>query len=183
MRRGNDRGVVLILAMLMVLVLAGLAMGAVAGVSGLMSRTGGSRVAAQAGNVTTSGTEGTMAFAAQNPSAYIQFVTAQGGRISMGDVAANYFDLAQDGTGSFGRDVTPLTLATWGARMTGALTTHRAPGFGLGEYCFRKYVARVDGAYRNDVDPANRQAFLLNLDRNAQAGALAELFVGPISCP
>lgn len=179
----RTRGMALIIALLVILVLSALSLVALQATSNRLNLAGTARIAVVARQVTASGTEGTMSFAAQNPSGFIDFVMATNGVVPMNTVSPIFFDMNPDGSGSFGREVVSVETAFWTSRMISALTTHRAPGYQLGEYCFRKYVSMTDGVYRNDVDPANPVDLRRNIERNAQARALANLFVGPIGCP
>ena len=177
------RGMALLIAMLVILVLSALSLVALQATSNRLNLAGTARVAVVARQVTASGVEGTMSFAAENPSGFTDFVMATNGQVPMAAVSPTFFDMNPDGSGSFGREVVSVETAFWTSRMISALTTHRAPGYQLGEYCFRKYVSMTDGVYRNDVDPANPVDLRRNIERNAQARALANLFVGPIGCP
>lgn len=177
------RGMALIIAMLVVLVLSAVSLVALQATSNRLNLAGTARVATVARQVTHSGTEGTMSFAARDPSGFTQYVTAMNGLVPMTAVSGQFFDLAADGSGSFGREVVSVETVGWSSRMASALTTHRAPGYQLGEYCFRKYLSLTDGVYRNDADPADPTDLRRNIERNAQARSLANLFVGPITCP
>lgn len=181
--RRRARGMALIVALLVILVLSALSLVALQATSNRLNLAGTARVAVVARQVTASGTEGTMSFAAQNPSGFTDFVMATNGVVPMTAVSPAFFDMNADGSGSFGREVVSVETAFWTSRMISALTTHRAPGYQLGEYCFRKYVSMTDGVYRNDVDPTDPVDLRRNIERNAQARALANLFVGPIGCP
>lgn len=181
--RCRTRGMALIIALLVILVLSALSLIALQATSNRLNLAGTARIAVVARQVTASGVEGTMSFAAQNPSGFTDFVMATNGLVPMTAVSPVFFDMSPDGSGSFGREVVSVETAFWTSRMISALTTHRAPGYQLGEYCFRKYVSMTDGVYRNDVDPANPVDLRRNIERNAQARALANLFVGPIGCP
>ena len=175
-RRGpDDRGAVMIIALLLMLALTGLGLGAMTGATNDMDLTGSSRVSAVARSIATSGAEGTMAFAGLNPSGFTQFVAARGGVVQMTDLSASFFDASTTGDGSFGREA---MAGAWVTRTEAALTTHRAPGFQLGEYCFRRYITSTDGTYVQEgvTDSLGR-------DRNVQARAMTALFVGPVDCP
>ena len=131
-----------------------------------------------------SGAEATMAFAGMNPSGFTQFVAVRpNGEVKMGDLSGTFYDTATDGSGSFGRDGVSVNTAFWQSRMTAALTTHRAPGFQLGEYCFRRYISETDGVYRNDLPPGTANSLTLTVERNSQARSMAAMFVGPVACP
>jgi hypothetical protein len=173
----------LILAMLVVLVLSGISLVAVQATYTRLNLAGTARVTQVARQVSLSGAEGTMALAALNPSGFNQYVEANNSLVQMEAISGEFFDLSPDGSGSFGREIVSVETAFWQSRMVASLTSHRAPGFQLGEYCFRKHVSVTDGIYRNDADPTDANAISQAIERNAQARALANLFVGPITCP
>lgn len=181
--RTGDRGAILIVALLLILALTGIGLVAAQTASNDLNLAGNTRVAQVARNIASSGAEGTMAFAGMNPSGFNQFVAAKGGVIEMNDLSGAFFDPAMDGTGSFGRDGVSVNTAFWQSRMQAALTTHRAPGFQLGEYCFRRYITLTDGVYRNDLPSGTPNALSLTIDRNTQARSMTAMFVGPVTCP
>jgi hypothetical protein len=175
-RRGpGDRGAVLVIALLLMLALTGIGLAAMTSAANDLDLTGSARVSAVARAIASAGAEGTMAFAGMNPSGFTQFLSAQGGVVQMGDLSAGFFDTSATGNGSFGREA---MAGQWTTRAESVLTTHRAPGFQLGEYCFRRYITSTDGTYRQEgVTEA------MGRDRNALARAMTALFVGPVDCP
>jgi hypothetical protein len=177
----NDRGAILIIALLLLLALTSIGLVAMQAASNDLNLTGNARVAQVARNIAMSGAEGTMAFAGMNPSGFNQFV-ATNANIQMTSLSDAFFDTtATDGTGSFGREGAAMSTALWQSRMLAALTTHRAPGFQMGEFCFRRYITQTDGLYSSD--PLGAAATALTVERNAQARAMTAMFVGPVACP
>lgn len=175
-RRGpGDRGAVMIIAMLLMLALTGLGLAAMTGATNDIDLTGSARISAVSRAVASAGAEGTMAFAGLNPTGFTQWVVAKNRIVNMGDLSADFFDDSTAGDGSFGHEA---MVGSWTTRITSALTTHRAPGFQLGEYCFRRYITATEGTYEAPgvADP-------LRLERHAQARAMTALFVGPVDCP
>ena len=189
LRSRDDSGAILFIVLLMLLALTGIGLVAMQSASNNLNLTGNSRVAQVARNIASSGAEGTMAFAGLNPSAFTQFVAANldpvdgKGLVAMGDLSNNFFDSSTDGSGSFGWDGVTVNTARWSSKMVTALTTPRAPGFQIGEYCFRRYTSETDGMYRNDLPTGTANAQSLTVDRNAQARSMATMFVGPVACP
>ncbi len=189
----DDRGSILMIALLVLLALTGIGLVAMQNASNDLNLTGNSRVAQVARNIATSGAEGTMAFAGMNPSGFIQFVAGRfvaAGQatpavpyavIKMEDLSGTFYDTTTaNGLGSFGREGANMSTATWESRVPVALTSHRAPGFQVGEFCFRRYISETDGYYRNDV---NTNATVQTVERNAQARSMTAMFVGPVACP
>jgi len=179
----QEAGYILIVAMLVLLALTSLGIAAIEVASNHLNLTGSARIAHVARTIAASGAEGTMAFAGMNPSGFTQLVAAQNGVVQMRDLSANFYDTSTNGSGSFGREAVTMNTAFWQSRMTSAVTTHRAPGFQVGEYCFRRYISETQSVFRNDLAPGSQNAETLTLDRNAQARAMAAIFVGPVGCP
>lgn len=179
----RPRGYILIVAMLVLLALTSLGIAAVEVAANHLNLTGSVRIAQIARTIAASGAEGTMAFAGMNPSGFTQFVAAQNGVVQMRDLSAGFYDPSTDGSGSFGREAVTMNTAFWQSRMTSAVTTHRAPGFQVGDYCFRRYISETEAVFRNDLPPGSPNARTLTIDRNAQARAMAAIFVGPVGCP
>ena len=177
------RGMALIVAILIVLVLSGLSLVALQAASNRLHLAGTARIATVAKSVAASGVEGTLALAASAPSGFSQLVSATNGQVPMSAVHSNFFDLATDGSGSFGREVQSMQSAGWNSRMLSMLTTPRAPGNLSGMNCFNKYVALTNGMYANVPDPGVTPDPQTNIDRNAQVAMLSNLFVGPNICP
>jgi hypothetical protein len=181
-RTPHDRGTVLLLAMLVILVLAAVSMVAVQAAVNTMNRTGSFRVGMVAYDVTQAGSEATMALAASNPEAFNQFLEAKSFRVRMSDVSPTFFDLTPaDSThsgGSFGREFGAVGGVDWETSLFNSGLSHRVPGFSSGEFCFRKYLATTDGYYGNQA--------VVNADdvlRNSQKRFMASIFVGPVECP
>jgi len=166
---------VLILTMLVLLVLSAIALTAVQSVSNHIARAGSFRVGSVAYGVTEAGSQATMAIGAANPSAFNDFVATHNYRVTMGDVSRNFFDTAAGG--SFGREVQNVGGANWVSRLSNPISSHRAPGYAVGEYCFRKYFATTDGTYGNQ-NVQNPDDVL----RNTQKRFLTTIFVGPVGC-
>ena len=132
--RRSDRGVVLVIAMLLMLALAGIGIAAIRSASNELNISGNARISQVARNIAAAGAESAMAFAGSRPSAFLQYATARGVRIPMANLSAAFYDTAVDGTGSFGRDGATMDNARWEGRLSDdPVATHRAPGFQVGE--------------------------------------------------
>jgi len=166
---------VLILALLVLLVISAVAFAAVQSVTNTMARAGSFRVGTVAYGITASGSEATMALAATNPAGFNDFVMANGNQIVMGDVSNIFFDNGL--FGSFGREIGNVGGANWVTRLANPISSHRAPGYAIGEYCFRKYFATTDGTYGNlsVTTPGD-------VIRNTQKRFMTTIFVGPVGC-
>ncbi|NOZ02350.1 MAG: hypothetical protein GXP54_10735 [Deltaproteobacteria bacterium] len=174
-RASSDRGMVLILALMVLLVLSALSFAAVQSVTNAMSRAGSYRIGVVAYGLTAAGSEATMAMAALNPSGFNDFVAANGFQLSMGDVSNKFFDTAEDG--SFGKELANVGGANWVSQLSNPISSHRAPGYAIGEYCFRKYFATTNGVYGDQVVATPGDVL-----RNAQKRFMTTLYVGPVGC-
>lgn len=166
---------VLVLTMLVLLVLSAIALAAVQSVTNHLARAGSYRVGSIAFGVTEAGSEATMAIAAINPGAFNEFVATHGFRVRVGDVSQIFFDTSAGG--SFGREIQNVGGANWVSRLSNPISSHRAPGYAVGEYCFRKYFTTTDGTYGNNevVTPDD-------VLRNTQKRFLSTIYVGPTGC-
>jgi hypothetical protein len=184
--RHGDRGIVLILAMMVIVVLGAVALVSVQSTVGITSRSGSFRNSRVAHNVTAGGSEATMAMGAWNPKGFNDFVVSHGFKVSMADVSPAFFDMAS--MGSFGREVANVNTAGWGTRLSDPVSSHRAPGYEIGEYCFRKYFSRTDGYYMNEPLPpsgslsAEEQDKVDLIERHSQKRFLTTMYVGPVDC-
>jgi hypothetical protein len=165
---------VLVLSLMVLLVLTAIALVAVQAVMNFMSRTGSWRISRVANGITTAGSEATMAVAAQSPAGFNQFLQTHAFRLNMGDVSPAFFDMTAGG--SFGVEVANVNSAGWVSLLANPISSHRAPGYALGEFCFRKYTSLTSGTFRNDTDAT------VSLDRNADKQYVATIFVGPVVC-
>jgi hypothetical protein len=104
--------------------------------------------------------------------------------MGMTDVSSAFFDLTPN-TGSFGREIVNVGTVGWSSQLANPVSSHRAPGYEMGQYCFRKYLVTTSGLYRNDVvnaaNPAGADA-LINLERNAARQAMTSMYLGPVPC-
>lgn len=173
----GDRGMILILALMILLVLSALSFAAVQSVSNSMARAGSYRTGMIAYGITAAGSEATMALAATNPAAFNDFVAANGYQMVMEDVSGNFFD--NNAWGSFGREIATGAVggADWVTQLSNPISSHRAPGYAIGEYCFRKYFATTDGVYGNDVVTTRGDVI-----RNSQKQFMSTIYVGPVGC-
>lgn len=180
---GDQRGYVLLLALLVMLALTAIGLVAIRSTANDITFAGAQKVTSMAQNVTASGVEATMVFGAMNPTGFIDYVNINNGNVAMADFSAGFFDNAVDGNGSFGREVTNVNNVFWQSRMTNAQTSARAPGYQLGEHCFVRYTAYTDGTYGNQPNLVDPLDITRNVERNALARDLTLLYVGPVACP
>lgn len=171
----HSSGMVLILTMLILLVLSAIALAAVQSVTNHLARAGSYRVGSVAYGVTEAGSQATMSLAAINPGGFNEFVATQGFQVTMGDVSNFFFDTSAGG--SFGREIGNVGGANWVSRLSNPISSHRAPGYAVGEYCFRKYFSTTDGTYGNNLVTSPDDVL-----RNTMKRFLSTIYVGPTGC-
>ncbi len=174
-RVAASRGMVLILTMLVLLVLGAIALAAVQSVTNHLARAGSYRVGTVAYGITEAGSEATMSLAAINPGAFNEFVATHNLQVTMGDVSDIFFDT--NAGGSFGRELGNVGGANWVSRLSNPVSSHRAPGYAVGEYCFRKYFSTTDGTYGNNQIQSPDDVL-----RNTMKRFMSTIFVGPTGC-
>ena len=179
----HDRGVILIIALLLILALTGIGLVAAQTVSNDLNLTGNSRVSQVARNIASAGTEGTLTLAALGPRRFYDFVDNLqriARPLEMNDLATSFFDTAMDGSGSFGRDGVSMNTAFWTGTVQAPWSVLIARGYDVDTYYFQRYVFQLDGFYRNDLPASAPNARTLTIDRSSQARSMAVFSVGPV---
>ncbi len=198
-RTAADRGTVLFLTMMVLLVIASIAFVAVGSTVNNVSRVGSFRNSMVAYNVTESGSVATMALGASNPAGFGAFIASHGYTVGRVDISSLFFDTGR--SGSFGQEIDNVAIADWTTRLSSPITSHRAPGYDVGTYCFRKYYAITDGWYQasakcSDLTRARLDALTAaggasaeeaaeaqrEMERCSQKRFVSSMYVGPVAC-
>jgi hypothetical protein len=171
-----EKGMVVILALFVILVLTSVSLAALQSVANNLARSSAYRVATVAQGVAMAGSEGTMSLAATNPSGFSAFVAAQRFRVTMLDVSPAFFDTSANG--SFGVDLQNVGGVNWVSTLSFVGISHRLPGYAVGEFCFDKFLSTTDGTYGNPsvVNPDD-------VIRSSQKRVISVMHVGPVKCP
>ena len=114
----------------------------------------------------------------------------------MADISTLFFDLGR--SGSFGLEAENMSPAQWTTALGNPVTSHRAPGYDVGTYCFHKYTATTNGFYQasdvacqnlaktttgwNNLSATERAEATRNMERCAQKQFVASMYVGPTAC-
>lgn len=173
--RITDRGTVLILSMMLLLVLTGLSFVVVQSTINSMNRCGSFRASSVAYQVAQAGSEATMALAARDPTEFVKFLKGHNNRLTMNDVSDVFFDISQGG--SFGGEYEVVGGVNWISYLRpGGLPDCNVPGYQT-SYCFYKFYAITDGWYGiGDEGVVNPDDVL----RNPQKRFIATIHVGPL---
>ena len=175
------RGSILLAAMLLMMVLTGLAAIGARNVIIAFSLSGNHRTGDIALKVTEAGVDSVMALAVTKGDAFHSYVQANLNQLAMNDVSGTFFDLKKDG--SFGREyclgTTDCQAKTGGVDFVNVLSlpqaTNRVPGYPVSEdFIWNKYKITTSGFYGNQtvVTPADTI-------RNAARQYVSYIYVGP----
>lgn len=172
-RRTNDRGSLLLVGMMIILVLAGIAIIGARNVIMEFSQVGNYRTGEQALRVTEAGLDGTFAMAVTKGDAFPEYVEANSNKLTMADVSQGFYDTTA--YGSFGPDFQNVGGVNWVTVMSLPVDTNRVPGYPVNEnFIWKKYRFVTSGAYGDEV--------VTNPDdtlRNASRQFVSYGFVGP----
>lgn len=177
MARHPERGSVLLLALLVLLVLSSIGLMVVHQVAGEAANVGAYRVSKQGYYVTEAGLAGPVALAAKDQNAFFGSLGGADFTVRTTDVNPAFFDF---GTwGSFGPEFSTQNAAHFITYFSDPIDTRRVPGFSTGGFCYRKYTATSDGY----LGTANVDAEAPDsLRHTAQARFVSHLFLGPFPC-
>lgn len=171
MRR--ERGSLLVIAMMIIIVLAGLGLVAVRSVMLEHHQVGNFRASEQALHITEAGIDSVVALAVSRGDAFPVFVLANQNKVRMTDASDTFFDATPDG--SFGRDFAGVGGADFVTELTLPADTNRVPGFPVSEqFIWKKYKMTTTGMY-GDQQEAETDSVL----RNAAKRIVSYSFVGP----
>jgi len=171
----KERGSLLVAAMVLILVLAGLALIGVRNVLVEHMQVGNFRAGEQALKVTDSGMTSAIALAASKGDAFPSFVQANNYHVGMSDTAKAYFDTST--SGSFGREFANIGGVNFVTTFSAPSDTNRVPGYPVSDqFIWKKYRMTTDGYYGNQlVDPNVVDDTL----RNSSRRYISYCYVGP----
>jgi hypothetical protein len=176
-RTVTQKGSVLLVAMLVVVVLSGLALVLVHNVQMEWSNLGAHRMAKQGYYVTEAGLTGPIAQAAKDQDAFLGFL--QGSHFTVGPeaISQQFFDHSPGG--SFGLSLPAGGAGFFQTYFTDPVDTQQIPGYSLGGFCFRRYTVVSDGFLgKGAVDPENPESVL----HTSQSRFVSHLYLGPFQC-
>jgi hypothetical protein len=178
----NDRGMLLIVAMLIILVLAGLALIGVRNVILESRHVGNFRTSEQALHVTESGQSSIMAVAVEKGDSFPAFIQANNFMLSMTDVADPFFDTKPKG--SFGMEYVNLgggTNVNFVTELTQPVDTNRVPGYPVNDqFIWKKYRITTSGYFGDQkISLVGGKQAVDDTLRNANHQYVSYTFVGP----
>lgn len=169
------RGSLLIVALMVVLVMAGLAAVGARGIMMELSQVGNLRSAEQSLRITESGMEGTIALAIEKGDAFPLYLQQTSYQLSPKDVAQNFYDMGS--TGSFGREATVLKDVTFVTKASLPADTNRVPGYPVNDqFVWKRFQIQTYGYYGTGDSAAVTSADIL---RNSSRQYVSLSYVGP----
>jgi|GEM_PF-3220799 hypothetical protein len=174
-RLQKERGSLMVAAMLIILVLAGLGLIGVRNVILEHKQVGNYRAGEQALKVTDSGMTSAVALAASKGDAFPAFVQANSNHISMADTSKAYFDTTTGG--SFGRNSIQDGGVNFVTTFSAPFDTNRVPGYPVSDqFIWKKYRMTTDGYFGDQlIQPGVVDDTL----RNSARRYISYCYVGP----
>jgi hypothetical protein len=190
----NNKGTILLLTMLVLVILAAVGLLAVHTVSLEIFRTGNFRIGKEAEQVAKSGLEGSIAYAALDPAGFMDFLKRPApytNRVTNKDVSTQFWktdpltgklDVTYDGT--FGIDAASISIGSVDnvqfATQVLLLPSVEVPGFSVGEegFKFNKYSFITSGMYGGAPDqPVQNPEDVIRLGQRKE---MAVILIGPV---
>lgn len=169
----NDRGSLLMISMMIVLVLAGLGIIGARNVMLEVRQVGNFRAGEQSLRVSESGIEASVALAVSRGDAFPTYVAANQNKLTMKDVSANFYDGAK--YGSFGIEAVPAV--NFVTQMSLPADTNRVPGYPVSEsFVWKRYRFTTSGFFGSEQGVASSASDTL---RNASRVYASDSFIGP----
>jgi hypothetical protein len=173
----RERGSVLLLALLLLLVLSSIGLMVVQQITGESANVGAYRIAKQGYYVTEAGLAGPVMMAAKDQGTFLAGMQQSEFQVRPSDIHNNFFDF--DTWGSFGPEFAKPDAAQFVAYFSEPVDTQRVPGFSTGGFCYRKYTVTSDGFLGTEgIDTDDPDT----LQHTARARFVTHLFLGPFPC-
>lgn len=174
-RRVGQRGSLLVVCLMIILVMAGLALVGARGVMMELSQVGNFRAGEQSLRITQSGLEATVAMAIEKGDAFPEYMLTNQNKLTAVDVAANFYDMTTKG--SFGKEAGTLKGVNFVSQMSLPSDTNRVPGYPVNDaYVWKKYSISTYGYYGTTDSVA---ATVSDIARNSARQYVSQSFVGP----
>ncbi len=169
------KGSLLIVALMVVLVMAGLAAVGARGVMMELSQVGNFRTAEQSARVTESGMEGTIAVAIEKGDAFPAYLQETQYQLAPKDVSQSFYDMTT--AGSFGREAAVLKDVTFVTKASLPMDTNRVPGYPVNDqFVWKRFQIQTYGYYGSADSGAATTADIL---RNSSRQYVSLSYVGP----
>lgn len=175
----DQRGMVLIMTMLMITVLTALASAAVVHTSSKLHEGSAYRLERAAYRIAEAGTMGAIALASQMPGGFETLASQAGGKLSMAHIGAGMLDLDPKSVdNSFGRELKALTGTGFSVEVSPPDIATAVAGYDASRFCFRSYRMRTTATI-GVVDAKTPEEAS---SPSAEAALAAQLVVGPVPC-
>lgn len=175
--RHHEEGSILLIAMLVIVVLAGISLVAVHQVHSELENLGSFRMAKQSYYVTEAGLTGPIAMAAKDQEAFIGDLQTTSFVVTPSNISSSFFDTSS--WGSFGPSLASGESAFFQTYFTDPVDTQRIPGYSMGGFCYRRYTVVSDGFLgAGFVDPEDPESVL----HTSSSRFVSHLYLGPFQC-
>ncbi len=173
--RSQPTGMLIVVALMVIVVLAGVGFIAVRGVVSEHSQVGLFRSSEAAGRITDTGLMSVLAMAVSRGDAFPAFVLANQNTIKLSDLPNATFDLTANG--SFGRDLAGVGGVNVQTVLSQPVDTNRVPGYPVNDqFIWKRYRMITTGTYGDGSVDAGTPGTVL---RNSQRSFVAYTYVGP----
>lgn len=172
----DQRGMVLMMTLLMVALLSVMGAAAVLRSSTALKDGGAQRIERAAYRLSEAGTMASVALAAQMQGGFQTYVAEKGGKLSMVDMGDGMLDLDLK-LGSFGSAFAAVGNIGFATEVDDPDLSSSVPGYDAGRFCFKSY-RMVTTSQIGSADPQTQQEMMVT----GQAAIAAQMTVGPVVC-
>ncbi len=181
-RSKNQRGSVLLIALLVILSLAALGMLAVHQVNYELHAAGNQRIAKQGYFLGEAGLAAPVAQAAKDQNVFLSFLQTNSFIVRMNDINTDFYGLdhlEQGDLGAFGPEFHDDTDTFWITYFSDPVDTKRVPGFSMAGFCYRKYTMTADGLLgTGNINPDDPNSVV----HATQRRFISHIYLGPFPC-
>ena len=175
LERRGERGSVLLISVLVILVLAGVALVVVQKVTMEISNVGCFRVAKQGYYVGEAGLSGPIAQAAKDQTLFVDYLSNNSSVIRSTDISQDFYEF--ESWGSFGPEFSSEGAAQFNTYFSDPVDTLRIPGYSVAGFCYRKYTVTADG-FLGTADESDPET----VRHAAQTRFVSHIYLGPFQC-
>lgn len=171
----SQRGMVLIMTMLMLTMLSMLGSAAVMRTAMDLREGGAQRIELAAMQLSEAGTIASVGLAAQMQAGFEDYVAAKNYQLTMADMGATMLNL--DKGGSFGTELAALGQASFLTKVDPPDMSSAVPGYDAGQYCFKTYRMTTTSQLGTSTPGTLSEVML-----SGQQAIVAQVTVGPMVC-
>lgn len=176
-RRANERGMVLVITLLMLTILTVLGSAAVMRTSLELREGGAQRIETAAYQLSEAGAMASVALAAQMQGGFAEYMAGKNAStLTMSDMGSGMLQLTGK-DGSFGNELVAAGTVDFATKVYPPDLSAAAPGYDANRYCFQAYRLVTTSQIGNNAATA-----LADVALAGQAAISAQVTVGPIPC-